>query len=191
MKAWMKTLLFYLGALAGMVVIGIGLGMWMGMRQAEASRARENAKAQAYLVENMRGIEAGRMFPDIPVWSVDGTNAFSVHELLPHGGLLIYVSSACDMCVGALEALSSAQAGAGRRAPAALVVLNGDPDSLTVRLRSRGLTMPFFRDISQSFERDYHVGVFPTTFVIADGGVLSAVVAGTYSRADFEAVLRR
>jgi hypothetical protein len=188
-KGWLRTALFYVAVLVVVAALGVWLGSWLGLRKAEASREMERAKMQSYLVENMQGIERGSMFPDIPVWSADGTQAFGIHELLPHGGVLVYVASGCNSCIDALEALKEAQEAAGARARAVIVILDGSPDSLAARLRARDLEVSFYHDVEQSFAHDFHVGIFPASFVIADGGVLTDMIAGTHTREDFDRVL--
>jgi peroxiredoxin len=188
-KGWLRTALLYVAVLIVVAAVGVWLGTWLGLRRVEAGKQLEQAQMQSFLKDNIVGIEVGKMFPDIPVWSADGTQAFGIHELLPHGGVLVFIASGCNSCLAALQALHDAQTAAGAEARAALVVLDGDPDSLASGLRENGLVMPFYHDAERSFATQYHVGIFPTSFVLADDGTVAEMIAGTYTREEFEEAL--
>jgi hypothetical protein len=188
-KAWQKQAVLYVAVLAVVCVAGIGLGRWLGLRKAEAGKALEQQQMQSFFEESVVGLERGAMFPDIPVWSPDGTQAYGIHELLPHGGLLVYIAAGCNSCYLALSALQEAQGAAGDDARPFVVIVDGDPDSLMAGLKERDMSVEFFHDVERSFSRHYHIGIFPTSFVIADGGRLTDMVAGTHEREQFARLL--
>ena len=188
-KGWLKTSLLYVVTLAIVAGLGVWLGAWLGERRAEAGRQSEQADLQTYLEQNIVGIEVGRMFPDIPIWSADGRDAFGIHELLPQGGVLVYVATGCNSCVDAITALDAVQRAAGAEARPALVVLDGHPDSLAAGLAAAGIEMTFYHDVERSFTKLYRVAIFPSAFVIDEHGRVTEIVAGPNTRNDFQKIV--
>ncbi len=189
-KLSMKGYLLFAVAFCAVVVGGLALGPVLGRYKLAADRTDDRASYQSYLEENILGIEVGKMFPDIPVWSIDGTSAYGIHELLPAGGMLLYVSSGCEACARTLKSIGQVREARRGDSFDVILVVRGDPGEFTSLADSLGTDVPMYHDAEDAFARVFHVSTFPTAFRLANGGLLTRIVAGPESESDFAPILR-
>ncbi|GAB4328952.1 MAG: hypothetical protein Kow0074_25160 [Candidatus Zixiibacteriota bacterium] len=126
------------------IVAGTMIGTVAGDWKAESRQRTLSESLDGYLERNLRGIEVGSLFPDVDLWHADGVTAARLSDLLPGGGVIFYVSTACETCVDAIELLVTAQATAGLRARRVVIVTDGDPGPMMRTLAERGVAADIY-----------------------------------------------
>ena len=104
------------------------------------------------------------MFPSLPLWSADGKLAVLTDTLLPHGGIVLFVSSECESCHRPLLELQNALRNTGEPLDAGLVIAFGNPEPLRKFVEDNGIQLPVWYDTQNSLVEDYGVSAFPTMF---------------------------
>jgi peroxiredoxin len=158
----LRAVVFYLVLAAGGLVVGILAGGGYSKWRAEAATAKESAQLQTFLEQSLHGIGVGQPFPDVPIWSVDGQKAYLVPELLPEGGLILFVSGVCPSCYTSMNALKSAADDLGSRVLPAIIICNDAPSDLAQYTRDHGIHIAVYHDREQRLSRMYGVVTLPT-----------------------------
>jgi len=140
-------------------------------RQSAAAAEKLQAREQ-YLFSNIRGIEAGKSFPDIPLWRPDGVATVQIRDLLPRGGLVIYTSGDCPSCIETVRALGEAIRSAGDQVPPAVIVLQGDPARIMEFVAKESINVAVVRDSQETLYRDYGLVTFPSYFPLDEGQII-------------------
>jgi len=161
-----KVVLLLLGVVVAAGVLGTTIGSLYGEQRAGAERAARDAEVREYLLKSIRQIEVGKAFPEVTLGSPDSAHQYLIHELLPRGGVLVFVSAGCESCFQAVDALSAARRRVGRGAPDVIVVVIGDPSGLSQYIADHGYGIPVFRDWQQALVKEYGVRAFPCYFVL-------------------------
>lgn len=161
-------------SLAGIFLGVAGLGWIAGfglnkLREAEAARARPPADArtvQRIFESNLLGIAIDSLFPDIPMWSADGTQAFEIVEVLPRGGLILVVNPGCGHCLEASVALQKALDAAGTSARHAILLSDvaEGTDSLGREMAAKGVRLPIYCDVQSALHYKYGLLGIPCYF---------------------------
>jgi hypothetical protein len=155
-------------------VAGWTLGSIIGTHRAESVANEYRSQLQQYLQDNVRGLEVGEGFPDIPVSAGSGDQEYSIHSLLPDGGLIVLIGADCPTCIEAVTEINDAISQAG--VPPQQVVLladhNRDIERLLEEMAQRGITLPVYCDVQRTLRKDYHIATNPTFFRLNDQGAL-------------------
>ncbi len=160
----------FVAVAAGVLGISLG-GVYTKNRESAAAAEKLQAREQ-YLFSNIRGIEAGKPFPDIPLWKPDGVTAVQIRDLLPQGGLVIYTSGDCPSCIETVRGFGEAIRSAGDKVPPAVIVLEGDPARIMEFVAKESINVAVVRDSQQTLYKDYGVITFPTYFLLDEGEVI-------------------
>ncbi|MBD3298385.1 MAG: redoxin domain-containing protein, partial [candidate division Zixibacteria bacterium] len=126
-------------------LIGAIAGAVIGGRIAD-NRVREvEAKATANLRLHSQGLVVGEQFPDFPVWSQDRSKAAYISELLPSGGLLVFLDGTCPPCAAEAARVERAlQDQANGGCPAILVADGPVSSTVTLAAQREGLTLSVY-----------------------------------------------
>lgn len=172
-------------------LVGWWLGAAYGEHRADLARNATNADWTRRLAKDVFGISVGSPFPSFPVWSADTLGSgLDVRELLPHGGLLVSVSSSCHACVDVAVALDEARRMRGGNACAVALLLEGDSyQALNDALSERNIDFPVYRDIEQALIRVHNVKTNPTFFTLDESGVVHHLGAGMRTPEEFAALM--
>jgi peroxiredoxin len=164
------SLYVLIAVVAGVLGISLG-GVYTKSRQSAAEAERLKAREQ-YLLSNIRGIEAGKSFPDIPLWKPDGVAAVQIRDLLPLGGLVIYTSGDCPACIETVRALGEAIRSTGDHVSPAVIVVQGDPARIIEFVSKESINVALVRDSQQTLFNDYGVVTFPMYFLLDKGQII-------------------
>lgn len=167
----------YVVLVAGVAVLGVVLGTAIGEFRAEAARSAKGESLQEYFERNLTGIEIGRPFPEVNVWSPDGTDAMPMSDVLPDSGLIVYVSTSCEECVKTIKMVNRYRRDSQNRDLPVVVITRGDPGTLLSLMADNGIDMPVYQDTEDAFASVYHVSALPSVFVL-NGNRLVADMAG-------------
>jgi len=188
-RRWLKIGILYLVSVAAVAALALWLGSIFGRHRAEAANEARRAELQSSTIKNLRGIEVGKRFPDLTVWSHENSHASQVRDLVPRGGLIAFLSSGSPQCVGALEALCRARATAGPSAMSVIPVVTGNAEGLAKAMRDIGLSLPIYLDAENAFVDKYGVKMFPTCFLLDDQGLVSKVTTGVAGMTSFAQIV--
>ncbi|MFC1475931.1 TlpA family protein disulfide reductase [Candidatus Zixiibacteriota bacterium] len=189
--SWLRTAVIYVVAIVLVAVLGTWLGSMYGSYRGEAKRTEQRAAYQNYLEENIVGINLGLPFPDIAVEAPGDHRMYSVRELLPQGGLFIYLTMGCESCLGTIEKLAQAQREAGEDIQPVLLVTYKDTQELSDSLKQRGILLPLYRDVEATLVADFRVATLPTTFLLDEDGIVRKMIAGMDSPREFVELLQQ
>ncbi len=176
-------------AVTAVTVLGYKVGSLLGESRVQRVEANRDQKLQADLERGIRGIGAGMPLPEFPVWSTDGKSSLMSTEILPHGGLLVYLSAGCESCKETVKALEEAMHQAKHKPKDVAVLLLGPVGQFGEFLSSEGISIPLYCDLQEVLARDYGANVIPTAYLVDDRGYLKSITAGTDRQDEFEALL--
>lgn len=167
-----KTAAVFIGAAAAALALGIGAGSIYADAKAKARERAKIEEKQAYLSATMRGIGIGQAFPQLSVRDPTTKKEVKIDEILPHGGLLVYVSADCPSCFDALLQLDSAIQAVSPAAKEVVVLAGGDTQELLSFSTAHAFSYPLLEDVDQVLMRQNHVLVFPAYFELDAQGVV-------------------
>lgn len=172
-RRWWKRAAVYVGIVVVAAVLGTIAGDIYAERKAYDVRAARDAELLQYMKANIQGVEIGRPFPDLTIWTGDGSEAFALRDILPAGGVMVFLAADCQSCFDAVDAVAKGREAAGDRAKDVVIVANGETSKLEAYIADRGLALPVYRDMEQSLIRDYHVLTFPSYFCMDSNFVVT------------------
>jgi peroxiredoxin len=153
------------------------------------SREQQRQEMEAYLDERVVGLEVGEPFPDLVLWSNDGTQAFRITELLPEGGTLFYFSSDCPSCTDAFNALASAIRDLDHRTKPIVIMTGSNSDRLTQSVTNSQIKLPLYRDMEESLHRIHKMILARAYFALDGTGILRAMGTIDTDPAEYQELL--
>ena len=87
-----------------------------------------------------------------------------VGDLLPDGGLILYVSPSCPQCETAMANLAKAQESLGDGMPPLLIIVEGDASAIVEFIAPLGLRAQVYSDVTGALRRDHGISIFPCYF---------------------------
>lgn len=113
-------------------VAGAGMGMASGalyrwFERGKAADAR-NEELRTELVAGLQDVGVGLPFPDFPLTLVEDGSLQLVRDLLPDGGVILYLAAACPSCEETLALLREKAKEGVRPDQPVLVIFAGDAE---------------------------------------------------------------
>lgn len=122
----------------------------------------------------LREIEVGKAFPDIPLRSAPGNEPKLVRDVLPYGGVLYYISLGCGAC---REAIANVATGSSFEDPSiapVVVIAIGDVEEAAKLIGETRLKYPVLVDIEQILATNYGVVMFPSYFCLDENQTIQS-----------------
>jgi peroxiredoxin len=164
-----RKILTVLAAAAVVVAVflaGSWLGSIYGEHRAQNAQQKQRVELDAFLKSHITGIEVGRPFPSVTLWTPDGSQGFEIPELLPEGGVVYLVSAGCKSCIDGLKAMQTARQALGDSALQAVAVVDSDAESVATLMAENGIALPLYWDLEMQFYERYNVRTARTYFVL-------------------------
>jgi len=179
----------FLLLIAGGSVLGVVAGREIRDYRLQATIQDTRAEVQTYLDAHLTGIGAGSPFPSIPLWSADGTTSFYSDEVLPEGGILLYISADCGSCFASMTALQNTLMADGLDDRSAVVVAFGSPEPVVQYAKDNGIRLRIVFDVERILGREYGVTTFPTLIGIDHDHRVTALIPEARTEEFFRAYL--
>jgi peroxiredoxin len=187
-----RKILTVLAAAAVVVAVflaGSWLGSIYGEHRAQNAQQKQRVELDAFLKSHITGIEVGRPFPSVTLWTPDGSQGFEIPELLPEGGVVYLVSAGCKSCIDGLKAMQTARQALGDSALQAVAVVDSDAESVATLMAENGIALPLYWDLEMEFLKRYNVRTARTYFVLAPSGVVQAMGTAGLETEEYERLL--
>ncbi len=165
------------GVLAGNLVSHLGAGAKQGTQTNMDVREIE-AQAQERLERCARGLTLGEPFPEMWVWTIDAAERQSVHDVLPHGGVVMLFSTGCASCIDEIVSLDRLIKQIGRDAKSVMLLADRQSGASQIadELKQVGVDLPLYCDLGQMLRDEYNVITRTAFFDIAPDGVLRSLI---------------
>jgi peroxiredoxin len=137
----------------------------------------------------LRGIEIGKPFPNIPLWTADGAKSTTLHDLLPDGGMVFYVSSVCESCIDAVAALNDAILAADGTIRSVALISDSKSETLAKTMNERGIVLPLYADLEDRLLGEHNVRTTRTFFVLGQGWILNQMGTSGFQVQDYTPIL--
>ena len=125
------------------IVAGLTLGVLSGQFYREIRRDHSanvyRSEVQAALERDLRGIQVGSPFPDIHLQTAGTRDGILIRDMLPHGGLILYLAGSVESCFNSALSLHLALRKFGTANDAGLIVASGNRRLSWIILRIRAL----------------------------------------------------
>lgn len=180
-KLTATTALRLSGLTFGIVALGWLGGTWLGNSKTNHDRGVAAKNRVDHMVNHATELALGEAFPDLMLTDPTARQVFRFRDVLPTGGVLLYVAPGCDQCIGAARYTSEWLARQGVGDSLGVVVADGLKGSLEleVKLKSSGLHLRVYADRDRTLRDRYSVTVNPAVFIL-DGEKLQLVGEGTW-----------
>ncbi|MBI5867338.1 MAG: redoxin domain-containing protein [candidate division Zixibacteria bacterium] len=151
-----------------------------GQHRSHARRSAVLSAQTRELQTGAPGIRIGQPLPAVLVWAVEQDHAYEIRQLLPEGGVVLMVSTGCDVCVTAAEQMQAAIANSRGSEVRAILITKQATGARQLRetLRAQGVTLDVFCDVQESFLRAHHVTANPAFIILDSSGVVRDFGAG-------------
>jgi peroxiredoxin len=170
------------------LLLGIGAGRIYREMRRHSAATKLRTTQQLYLEQNIRGIELGRPFPDVPLQDIAG-RAVLPRDYLSSGGILVFTASDCGSCFEAVSALDAAVRRIGADQLSILIVAVGDLPPLLEYMSNESIDLRVVSDGQRSLADQYGVGTFPCVFTVDSLQIVRSIAAGMRTEDEFITVL--
>jgi hypothetical protein len=160
----LKSVIVYLAIVAVGVAVGSVMGGVYGNLRASAEADDQMEQVREFLAMQAPGIRRGITFPDIVLQEDYGSEGRAVGDLLPGGGLVLYVSPGCPQCERAMVNLAMAQETLGDAMSPLLIIVEGDAQEIAGSLAPLGLHAKVYADVTSAMANEYGIRIFPCYF---------------------------
>ena len=160
----LKSLAIYLGIVVVGGALGSVLGGFYGDIRADAQAEEVMQEVRNYLSVQAPGIRQGRPFPEIVVQADYESEGRLVGDLLPDGGLILYVTPSCSQCENAMVNLAKAQKSLGNGMPPLLLLVEGDARDIANFITPLGLKAQVYSDVTSALAKEHGIRIYPCYF---------------------------
>src|SRR3972149_4057829 len=178
-----------LGVVIG-AIVAVVVGRWVGSSIADSRSEDQKLQLEAYLARNIQGIEIGRPFPDLTVWTPEGNGSSSIPELLKDGGVVFCVSSVCSSCVEAITSLLQARDRVGSKASPLTIVTSPGAATLVEALADRGIQTQIWCDQQDRLRLEYKVLTTRAWFLLDSSGVVRGLGSAGFDPDEYAQILQ-
>jgi len=175
-----------------LVVAGCGVSLGVLATSLHRSFVRDSSAeerrqaAQAYLRSTITDLSIGQVFPEIPLIAPDNRTVYAVRDLLPRGGLILFVLPECGSCYQSIINLEKLIVSKRLDWARAIVVASGDPGDFIEHFNPETSPLRILFDISRALPDGYGVKVFPTMFCVDTSQVVTDMMAEARTSDDFQ-----
>ncbi len=167
-----------------MIPIALVLGLVVGNVYTKIHRSSRTERripvieqrAQERLERYIDGIETGKVFPDFPIWTPDGTEATMVSELIQDEVVLVLVTTGCQNCTETIEDLWNEWNQLGSDALPLILISDAvdNANDVQKQLDEAQIGFPLWCDATRALRDRHHVITRTAYFRLQnDGRVIS------------------
>jgi len=163
------------------------LGVGGGKLYSHWLKNRERTELTTAIVKQMETIDVGDTLPD-HVFEDFSRNPVDLRKTLPHGGLVTFISPTCPSCEDQLSEFAASvaeDAQAGRF----VFISAGNPRLLEEVRDKHKLNAPVLYDHKSVYWKQLQINSFPLNVFVDDRFVITDMIAGPISAAEFSQVL--
>lgn len=179
--------------IAGVTIVTTALGVAVGTGY---TQIREHYRRQAalqerseYLTKNLQGISIASEFPDDDFPLLADGKVATVKNLLPHGGLVLFMYGECASCGEALAELGHAIDAAPGSVDKLAIIVADCGGEFTRVVTDLGLRSRVLMDQNEVMIRHHGLFVYPCYFQLDAGGAVVKLGADVNDAAGFLSLL--
>jgi len=159
-----KSAAYWFMLCGGACLLGFGGGNAFIYLQSRISAREANSDLMSFLESTISGIEVGSVFPEFPVWSTDDGSGVFLSELLPEGGIILFLSSGCVSCNEIMTQIAHEGNLAEKLSDKLVIVVDGNVEPLIRFTDSLNLEFGVYQDIERHLSLNHQVRAFPAFF---------------------------
>ncbi len=191
-KGRLRVVFLYASSALGIVLLAWWLGAALGRHRAASIASQKRQELRSYLDEHLRSeLSVGRAFPGIVLSFPDGRRSCQIRNVLRHGGLVVYLSAECPVCMEIVDSVGVLISRNLLDDSTTVILTSGSPAALANYMLSRHIVIPILRDSSESLSRDFGVMTQPCFFFLDSAGMITWYDTGEYGLSGFVRVRER
>ncbi len=184
-RKWLRDLAVYVFPTAALILLAWWLGAIVGRHRNASVANRKRQELRSYLDTHIKPeLSVGKVFPDVTLISPDGENAYQFRGLLRNGGLVVYLSGDCPVCME-VDSLGSLLSQGLLHDSTTVILTSGSPAALAKYVFSQRIHIPVLKDALEALARDFGVWTQPCFFFLDSSATIRWYDTGENGLSEF------